>query len=393
MKILQINTLFTPRRCGGAEVFLERLAAGLVSREHQVLVACLSPTPARHGNEHLDIHEFHLRNVYWPYSGGTRPKWRKAIWHIRNAFGRGGATDIDMLLDREKPDLVHTHNLSGFTSAVWQTIRARRIPLIHTLHDYALLCPATTMLRRGANCSNQCIRCRLLSWPNRRHSQAVNSVVGCSRFVLDRHVRNGYFVNATHHVVHNGDPTGVAPRSPGRAESALLQVGFLGRLAPPKGIESMLDALTGSASRPFELLVAGTGDGAYEAMLKSRYEPRGVRFVGRVDPSPFLAGLDVLVVPSLWNEPCPLVLGEALTAGVPIVASTVGGIPEVVEHERSGFLFAPTDGERLRHYVTRLASDRDLHRRMSLSCRAQAEGCTFDRTLDRYLRIYEQTVS
>jgi glycosyltransferase involved in cell wall biosynthesis len=131
MKILHINTLFTPRRFGGAEVFLERLSSDLVTRGHQNLVACLSPTPSRHGNETLQVHEFGLRNIYWPFDGTRHKPWLKAVWHLRNAFGRGSASDIDSLLASEKPDLVHTHNLSGITSAVWQTIGARGIPLIH----------------------------------------------------------------------------------------------------------------------------------------------------------------------------------------------------------------------------------------------------------------------
>ena len=81
--------------------------------------------------------------------------------------------------------------------------------------------------------------------------------------------------------------------------------------------------------------------------LKGRYEPRGVRFVGRVDASTFLSGIDVLVVPSLWHEPFGLVLCEAMDAGVPVVASAVGGIPEIVEHGQSGFLFQRGNGAEL----------------------------------------------
>src|ERR1700730_15717069 len=113
MKILHINTLFTPGRYGGAEGFLERLSADLIARGHQVLVACLSPAPAAHEDAGRAVHEFNLRNVYWPFDGKRPARWLKAILHLRNSFGRGGARDIDALLRSEKPDLVHTHNLSG----------------------------------------------------------------------------------------------------------------------------------------------------------------------------------------------------------------------------------------------------------------------------------------
>ena len=106
---------------------------------------------------------------------------------------------------------MHTHNLSGFTSTVWQAVHARGIPLVHTIHDYALLCPGTTMYRRDANCSGQCLGCRVLSWPKREHSRWVNAVVGVSGFALDRHLQGGYFPRAAQYVIQNGDPRGSFP--------------------------------------------------------------------------------------------------------------------------------------------------------------------------------------
>jgi glycosyltransferase involved in cell wall biosynthesis len=375
-------------------VFLERLSSDLVTRGHQNLVACLSPTPSRHGNETLQVHEFGLRNIYWPFDGTRHKPWLKAVWHLRNAFGRGSASYIDSLLASEKPDLVHTHNLSGITSAVWQTIGARGIPLIHTIHDYALLCPSATMFRRNSNCATQCLDCRFLSWSNQEHSRFVDAVVGVSDFVLEQHVQRGYFPRASRHVIHNGNPSADFPSaSLSSKASTVLRVGYLGRLAPSKGIEVMLDALTPLVPERCQVSVAGAGSNEYETTLKSRYEARGVRFVGRVDSSKFLADIDVLVTPSLWNEPFGLVLCEAMSAGVPVVASAVGGIPEIVEHGRCGFLFEPGDGDALRNYVVQMSDDRELHGGMSRFCQQKAAKYRFERTVDSYLRVYDQTQS
>jgi len=394
MKILQINSLFTPRRFGGAEVFLERLTAELVDRGHQVLVACLSPTPTRHGTEQLQVHEFALRNVYWPFDQSPQPAWRKAMWHMRNSFGSGGACDIDSLLQREQPDLVHTHNLSGFTSAVWKTVRARGIPLVHTIHDYALLCMSHTMFRGESNCSGQCLGCRVLSYPKREHSQAVDAVVGVSAFALERHLRSGYFSQAAPYVVQNGNPSepAVGEAAP-RAVNEKLRVGYLGRLAPSKGIELMLESLSPLTPHQCEVVVAGSGEASYEAQLKQRFQPSGVQFLGKVRASDFLAGVDVLVVPSLWHEPFGLVLCEAISAGVPVVASAVGGIPEVIQHGQCGLLFDRADGAALRAQVQELATHPDRRRQMADRCRLQAAEHAFSRTVDRYLHVYEQTLN
>jgi glycosyltransferase involved in cell wall biosynthesis len=373
-------------------VLLERLSESLVRRGHHVQVACLSPEPAPREDALPEVHEFGLRDLYWPFDGRHPKPWLKAAWHLRNSFGRGGADDINLLLRRERPDLVHTHNLSGFTTAVWGAIRSHGIPIVHTIHDYALLCPATTMLKRLSNCDTQCLGCRLLSWPKPRQSQAVNAVVGCSGFVLERHLQAGYFTAATQHVIHNSDPFDESRNLSAASDRRPLRVGYLGRLAEPKGIEFMLDALTKSEVRPWELVVAGSGEPSYEAFLQARYVPRGVRFAGRVDAATFLDEIDVLVVPSMWHEPCPLVIGEAANAGVPVVAASVGGIPEIVLHGQSGFLFEPGDEEALAEHLLRLATDPQLCRRLSAFSRKKAADYCFEAMVDRYLDVYSQTL-
>ena len=222
----------------------------------------------------------------------------------------------------------------------------------------------------------------------------MDAVVGVSGFVLEQHVGRGYFPRASHHVIHNGNPSADFPTaSLPREASPLLRVGYLGRLAPSKGIELMLDALTPLVPRRCQVSVAGAGSKEYEATLKSRYEASGVRFMGRVDSRKFLTDIDVLVTPSLWHEPFGLVLCEAMSAGVPVVASAVGGIPEIVEHGRCGFLFERGDGDALRKYVVQMSDDRELHRRMSRFCQQKAATYKFERTVDSYLRVYDQTQS
>lgn len=394
MRILQINTLFAPRRFGGAEVFLERLALELDSRGHEVLVACLSPEPARTAVGSVDVHELPLRNVYWPFDGQRKSAFRKLVWHGRNSYGAGSAADIERLIRREQPALVHTHNLAGITTTVWKIAHSHGIPVVHTIHDYALLCTSHTMFRKERNCTSPCAGCRVLSYPKRAHSQFVSAVVGVSGFVLDRHVENGYFTKAERHVIPNGTPQAAAGEENAVGKpSATLRVGYLGRLAPSKGIELMLESLAPLAPERCEILVAGAGEPAYEAELKHRFAKEGVRFLGHVPARDFLASIDVLVVPSLWHEPFGLVLCEAIEAGVPVVAAAVGGIPEVVQHGRCGLLFDRADGAALQAHVQTLASDTRRYTELSQQCREHASEHAFERTVKRYLHVYQQTLN
>ncbi len=394
MRILQINSLFTPRRFGGAEVFLERFAAELVNRGHDVSVACLSPAPASSESGPLRVHELPLRNMYWPFDGRPQPALRKLIWHARNSYGAGSAADIDSLIGHEQPDLIHTHNLAGLTTAVWEASYARGVPIVHTIHDYALLCTSHTMFRREHNCASQCLGCRALSYPKREHSQTVNTVIGVSRFVLDRHLRHGYFSQARTLVIPNGAPCDTAASTAtARIPGNRLRVGYLGRIAPSKGVEMMLNSLAPLATHQCEVFVAGSGDASYVDNLRRRFAGPTVQFLGKVRAEAFLPSIDVLVVPSLWHEPFGLVLCEAIRAGVPVVASAVGGIPEVIQHGQCGLLFDRGDGAALREHVRELAMQPLRRKELSDQCHARASEHVFDRTIELYLSAYKQTLN
>jgi glycosyltransferase involved in cell wall biosynthesis len=248
------------------------------------------------------------------------------------------------------------------------------------------------MFRGDRNCAAPCLGCQVLAHPKRTHSQAVDAVVGVSGFVLERHLQNGYFAHAKSHVIPNGNPSDTRCAAEAN-RSERLRVGYLGRLAPSKGIEMMLEALAPLAGKTCDVLVAGGGDASYEAQLKERFCSEGVRFLGHVRSQDFLGSVDVLVVPSLWHEPFGLVLCEAVSAGVPVIASAVGGIPEVVQHGQCGLLFDRADGAALRGHVELLAAHPERRLELSQRCRASAAEHAFSRTVDRYLDVYESTLN
>src|SRR5262249_38354253 len=132
------------------------------------------------------------------------------------------------------------------------------------------------------------------------------------------------------------------------AESDRIRFGFLGQLRPVKGIEELVDAFLSLPSGSAELLIAGKGDAAYERLLKAKTAERDdVRWLGFVDPQQLLNEIDVLVVPSLWQEPLGLVILEAFAHGRPVIGSQRGGIPELITRE-TGWLYDPCERGALR---------------------------------------------
>jgi glycosyltransferase involved in cell wall biosynthesis len=145
---------------------------------------------------------------------------------------------------------------------------------------------------------------------------------------------------------------------------------YLGRLSREKGVETLLRAH--EAAGTWDLVVAGTGP--LERGLQMRY--RNAQFVGQLSGQALKAtigGASAIVVPSEWYENCPMSVLEAMAYGKPVVASRIGGIPELVVDGETGVLFEPGDAGELQRHVSRLMGDASLRPRMGAAGRIRAE--------------------
>ena len=153
---------------------------------------------------------------------------------------------------------------------------------------------------------------------NPQASAQVAAVIAVSQALLERVCAHGYFENAQRHVVHNrARPPAVVASEP-RADGP-LRFGYIGTLSPNKGVGWLLQQFN-ELGIDARLVIAGRGKLDYEAELKALADPAKVSFVGYRDSASFLQGIDVLVVPSLWEEPFGLVAVEACASGVPVIA-------------------------------------------------------------------------
>ncbi len=394
MRILLVNTLYPPLLMGGAERSVSLLAEALARAGHEPWVLSLTPENREQRQEIRGVRILRIPtpNRYFPYPKAPPPAPQRLLWHLRDTWNPQVSSRFRQILREIRPAVVHTNLLVGFSVALWQAVRAEGIPLVHTLRDYYLLCPRSTMFKNGRNCSSICWHCRPFSLPRRRASAWVDAVVGVSRFILQRHQRFGYFPKARAFVV----PNAVEARAPGTAPNppgSPLRLGFMGRLVPAKGIELLLRVFHELQGLPLELWIAGQGEPSYEQTLKARYarDPR-IRWLGFVSPAEILGKIAVLVVPSLWHEPMGRVVVEAYAWGVPVVAARRGGLPEVVQEGRTGFLFEPDRPEELGQLLRHLAERPETLVPLQRQAQAYSQDFTVERMRDRYLEIYEQQI-
>lgn len=333
MRVLFVSSLWPPAIRGGAELYASRLAAKLAAAGHQTAAFTL-------GIPGADVVG---QSPAWPYhlhESEAQPPWKRAAFHLRDQFDPVTAYRLRRAIERFGPDVVHSHSVAGLSAAALTTPSARGVAHVHTLHDYWLLCQRTSLVtRQGVACVDRCRGCRAVSVGRRmitwRHFPSV--LVAVSEAVAEEHRRAGVAASRLR-VIRNpveDMADGVAaPRRPGP-----VRLGFLGQLVAIKGVGLLLEAMR--SLNGAELVVAG--DGPLMPEVRSTARVRALGWVGGEDRERFFADVDCLVVPSAWKDPAPLVVNEARSRGLPVIASRIGGLPELVPESCQPLLFQPGD--------------------------------------------------
>jgi glycosyltransferase involved in cell wall biosynthesis len=183
------------------------------------------------------------------------------------------------------------------------------------------------------------------------------------------------------HVIHNGlnDPALDLFNDPAAPPHLGNRIGIVGQVEPWKGHMHLLESFAQIASRhpDAELHVFGTADSNYAHELKQRAANLGLskRLVWHgfvTKRSDIYAGLDLCVVPSCLTEALPTVAIESAFFGIPVIATEIGGLPEIIEHERTGYILNPDNPEDLSHRLDTLLSDTGLRRHMGSEARKRA---------------------
>ena len=330
MKILFINTLYYPNFVGGAEKSVQVLAENMASNGNDVVVISTNSKSYIDEINGVRVYYENPKNLYWSFNDRkNKTNIEKLIWHGLDAYNIRIKERISTILDQENPDIVHTNNLSGISVLVWKIAENKGFKVVHTIRDYYLICPKTTMFKNNSNCKSQCLDCRIFSYSKKKLSKYVHAVVGVSNFVLEKHLSLGYFRSAVlNEVIGNEVVIKTAPIK--KFNRKKISFGFLGRLTKAKGIEYLLSIFSNlNEFNNWELIVAGKGELEYENKLKMKFDNARIKFVGRVNSDEFYNNIDVLIVPSLWHEPFGRVIIEGVKHKKIVIASKRGGIEEL----------------------------------------------------------------
>ena len=394
MKILYINSLYSPLIEGGAEISLKLIVEGMKSLGHEVVVLSLMPEKGLHQNkvDGVKVYRAGLQNSYWPYSRAKKNKLARLKWHYQDQSNEKMSSVVEEVLEIEKPDIVSCHNLAGWSAEVWKPIFESGTPIVQVLHDLYLLCPNSNMFKNELTCENQCFICKILRSNHAEKSKQVTAVVGISTSILQRFIDFGYFPNASKNIIYNTRTIpNPAPKQLRKSEQA-IRFGYLGTLSKVKGLEWMIEQFN---MLDFEasLSLAGKGDKAYEQHLKELSSRSAIKFVGYVNSTEFLSEIDVLIVPSLWEEPLGMVAIEALANHVPVIANKRGGLQETVKDGINGLYCYDHSPDSLSAAMRQIYFEPELYNQFSKVARESvASILDADRMIGEYEAVLKQAL-
>jgi len=394
MKVLIFNSLYAPNITGGAERSVQETAEAVRLQGVEPVICSTSDRSYVDQVNGIRVYYQKMPNLYWMREAGGQASLKKPLWHLIDARNPLATNIIRRIIETERPDLVHTNNLSGFSVRVWDVAAALGFPVVHTIRDHYLLCLSTTMFRRGRRCERQCLRCRVLSVPKKSASASVQAVVGISNSILRSHLERGFFGPARIKKCIYNPVTITELQNLPKPEGGRLVFGYVGQLEPSKGVEFLLERFQVLGLNNAELRLFGRGaTAAYEEALARRFESPSIRFMGFSRPEKIYPQVDVIVVPSLREEAFGRIVPEANAYGIPAIVSRRGGLPEIVSNGDNGFVFDPDREGDLEEKLKLFAEEPFRTRDMSDICRKMAAEYSADKIASQYLDVYRQLVS
>lgn len=390
MKILLIASLFAPYRRGGAEVVAETAAKELLRAGHEVTVLT---TRQFSGIKSLQAREdtsnplpggrvlrFFPLNIFSFIDINKHSAAARFFWHGLDMLNIHAYFVVRKLLHSGEFDLVVTHNLKGIGYTTATAIRCfAQTVWVHTIHDLGVLFPRGLLhFGREQSFENTGAIVRLYGAINRWLFGSPNLVVSRSQFFLDYYASHGFFKHAAmKRLTHD-----VAPRAVVLAKrpQGIYKFIFVGQLEEYKGVRVLLAAWKQCRARSLhgELHIVGDGTLYADVVRAASGDPtvifHGEAFSNTKKLSELLPSMHAAVIPSLVYENTALTVIEALGAGLPVIASNIGGIREAIEPGVSGILVAPGDSGALSCAMEAIT----MVDWESYSCAAQAAAAHYD---------------
>lgn len=386
MKVLQINNIHYRR--GGADIVYLNTGRLLESYGHKVFY--FSQENAK--NENTTSNEYFLKEINY----FDKSILSKLVSIPRFFYSIEAKNNLTKLISDLKPDVAHIHLYKGtLTPSILQVLKTHAVPIIITLHDHGLLCPHNSMLDGKMNICTRCVNDSPLNCItnkcNRNNlmlstvscleyifhktffpfEKYFNKIIAVSKFGQKMHMDSGQFSKKVDHL-YNFYPDLNQTEINSKKGKYIL---YFGRLSAEKGVETLFAAWL-QEERRLNLKIVGTGE-LYEELNKIVIGNSSIEMLGFKsgdELKTLIQEASFIIVPSEWYENNPLTIIEAYANGKPVIGSNIGGIPEIINDEETGFLFEMGSVNDLSDKITKAETiDEEEYYRLSTNARKFAD--------------------
>lgn len=402
MTIIQANKFYYLR--GGAERYVLNLENRLESEGHQVI-----PFAMDHPNNLATPYQRFFPRYIHTEEVRLRPHALKVL--ARMFYSLEARRKMSDLIEDTRPHLAHIHNIyTQLSPSILYPLYQNNVPIVMTVHDHHLISPQYNVWAKG--CGPDYRQSGIISGTlSRFHKQSfaaslaqmsaykfirwrqfyeryVNLFAVPSKYLMKQLVVNGFPEEKLRHLPHGVDPGIIEPRYD--HDNYML---FVGRLVPEKGVETIIRLARLLPDITFKIVGVGPAETRLHLLSHGHENIKLLGFKASDALKDLFRGAQAVLVPSQVEDVFPLTVLEALAAGKPVIGSHVGGIPEMIEDGRTGFLVQPTNLHGWTEAVMRLAYDDYLRTEMSKNARAAAE-TTFhiNRHYEGLKRIYAEAL-
>lgn len=396
MKILMVNKFLFPK--GGSETYMFKLGEYLTSIGHEVQYFGMEHPDNCVGNNA----KAYTSNMDFHNAGALS----KIKYSLKTIYSPEARKKMKAVLEDFAPDAVHLNNFNyQLTPSVINAVNdyekqsGKRIRLIYTAHDYQLVCPNHMMHTNGRNCEkctggkyfscakNKCIHnsfaksiigtAEAALYDITKVYKRIDTVICCSEFMKSKLDTNPLFKNKTV-ALHNFINTVENKAIP--KDNYVL---YFGRYSHEKGISVLIEAAEKS---DVEFICAGSGP--LEEEIEKCDKIRNVGFKSGRELEELIRKAKCTVIPSLWYENCPFSVMESIMYATPVIGSRIGGIPELIDDGKTGYLFNPGDCEDLLKKITALDADDASAHEMSENC-LNKRFDTVNTYCEKLIKIYQ----
>jgi len=316
---------------------------------------------------------------------------KKFLWNILDLWNFSSYNQIKRILENEKPDMVHTNGITGISSSIFSAIKRTQIPHVHTLHNFELISRWGSLFRNGKLILNFNPLDRIYIKFMCNVSSDITAVISPSNFVMNYHKKLGYFKNSKCFVIPHGTKLNIDVRPKEGVGKEFL---FLGRITKKKGAYLTIQAFKKIKEKNVKLHILGDGPDLETIKDMGKQDER-IQFHGYVNEQQkkqFFENCSYAIFPSIWYENFPLTIYEFMSNGLPVLASDLGAIPELVKDGQNGYLFNSGDFESLRKTIEKLLADEIILNKLSKNAIESSKKFPIGDQFKRTMEVYENII-